>query len=77
MKKSPAAKLSRPLQAVLLDVVLEDRGNLGQVEAEARDVIVRERDLHGEVALGGSDVDEGFVLVPGKLPRDLHVGARG
>ena len=56
------------LHAVVFDVVLEDRRHLGQVEADAREVLVRERDLHREVALGRPDVDERLVLVPRELP---------
>ena len=53
-------------QAVLLDVLLEDRRHLGQVEAATGDVGVRQGDLHGEVPLGRTDVDEARVVTPGK-----------
>ena len=66
-KKSPRGEPEPFLHAVVLDVVLEDRRHLGQVEADAREVVVRERDLHREVALGRPDVDEGLVFLPGEL----------
>src|SRR5215217_888519 len=49
------------LHAVLLDVGLEDPAHFGQVEADAREVLVRERDLHRKIALGRSHVDERLV----------------
>ena len=38
-------------------------------------VRVGQRDLRGEIALRRADVDEGPVVLPGKLPGDGHVGA--
>ena len=52
------------------DVVLEERADRGQVEAAARDVLVRAGDCHRQTALGGADVDERLVLVPGELGGD-------
>ena len=62
-----ADEVQPSLQAVVLDELLEHRRHLGQVEADAGEVWVRERDLHGEVALRRADVDERLVLVPGEL----------
>ena len=56
-----------------LDVTLVDGADCGQVEVDAREVRVRERDLDGQAALRAADVGEGLVVIPGKLPRD---GAR-
>ena len=51
------------------DVLLEDRTDDRQVEAAAAEMAVRQGDLHGEAALGGADVDERPVLLPGELLR--------
>ena len=49
------------------DVSLEDRRDRGQVETAARDVLVRQRDLHRHGAFGAADVDHGLVIAPGEL----------
>ena len=54
-------------EAVGGDVVLEDGADVGQIEADAGDVGVGERDLGDEVALRGADVDGGFVLAQGNF----------
>ena len=36
---------------------------------------IRECNLRSQVALRGADVDERAVVLPGKAPRDRHVGA--
>ena len=62
-------------ETVVGDVVLEDGGDLGQVEADAGEVRVGECDLGDEVALRGADVDGGLVVGPGELLCDGHVCA--
>ena len=54
-------------EAVGGDVVLEDGADFGEVEADAGEVRVGERDLGDEIALRGADVDGGFVVGPGEL----------
>ena len=44
------------------DVVLEDGADFREVEADACEVGVGEGDLRDEIALGGADVDGGFVV---------------
>ncbi len=46
------------------DVVLEDRRDLGQVEALTAQVRIGERHLGGEIALGGAHVHEGRCTRP-------------
>ena len=45
------------------DVLLEDRRHSGKVEADAAEMRIRQRDLHGEIALRGADVDERLVVL--------------
>ena len=75
LKKLPPWKRTRDDEAVGFDVFLEDRRDLGQVEADAGEVRILERNLDDEVALRGSAVGGRLVLGPGKLGGDGHVGA--
>ena len=58
-KKLAGAEGEAPAETVVLDVVLEHRGDLGEVEARPGEVGVGEGDLDGQVALGRADVREG------------------
>ena len=63
-------KLQARRKPVLLDVPLEVRPHRRQVEAAAGEVGVDCRDLHRQAALGGADIDKGFVVRPRELRRN-------
>lgn len=70
-----AYELQSSLHAVVLDEILEHGRDLGQVETDAREVWVGERDLHSEVAFGRPNICEGRMLTLGELLRDRQVGS--
>ena len=53
--------------AVLLDILLKDGPDLGQVEADPRQVGIGQRDLHRQIALRRADVGEGLVVAQGNF----------
>ena len=55
-------------------ILLKDRFNFRTVESQAAQVRVRKRDLHSEVSLGGTYIDEGLVPLPWKRARDKRIG---
>src|SRR3954470_1980326 len=71
----PADKSESVADAMLVDEVLEHRSHFRQIEADARQVIVRQDDLYREVALRCSEVDEGLVVLPWELAGDRKVCA--
>src|SRR5579863_724615 len=56
-------------------MLFKDGRDLGQVEADAGEMRILERDLDDQVALRGAAVGGGFVLCPRKLRSDRYVGA--
>src|SRR5205823_11583589 len=59
-----ADELQPSFQTALLDILLEDRRHLGEVEANACEVRVSEGYLHSKVTLRGSDIGEASILAP-------------
>ena len=74
-KKLPGGEADAAAEAIFGDVLLEDRADFGEVEADAGEVRIGERDLSDQVALRGADVDGGLVVSPRELLGDGHVGA--
>jgi len=70
-----ADKSESVADAMLLDEVLEDWSHFRQIEAHAPQVIVRQDDLHGKVALRCPEVDEGLVFLPREPSSDRKVCA--
>ncbi len=76
-KKLPGAKRSATVETEAVDVLLEDRADLGKIEADAGEVGMGEGNLGGGVALRGADVYEGLVVRPGEFGGDGDVQRRG
>src|SRR5947208_16459539 len=70
-----ADELQPSFQTVLLDILLEDRRHLGEVEANACALRLSEGYLHSKGTLRGSDIGEASILAPSALPCDCHIGA--
>jgi hypothetical protein len=62
-------------EAVGFDILLEDGRDLSQIESDALKVRIGERNLDGEIALGGSDIGESFVAGPWDLARNTDICA--
>ena len=74
-KKIAAHKAHAVRSAVCINIIIKYGTDFHQVETDAREMRIGKRDLHGQIALCGADVDKGFVLLPGELIGNGQVGA--
>lgn len=76
LEKIPGVKSESIGDAVAFGVFVKYWCHLGQIEANATHVRIREQNLYCQVALCGADVDERPVIPPWEPPGAGHIAVR-
>ena len=74
-QETAALKYNSTGESVSGDILFKGRSHFRQIETDAGDMRVGQRNLHDQISLRGSDIHGGFVLLPGKPGGDEAVGA--
>src|SRR6266542_1686111 len=73
LEETAGVKCHSGREAVGGYIILENRTDFGQIEADARNMRMRHCDLHNQIPLGSADIRSSLIIVPGKLARDSAV----
>src|SRR5882762_8174955 len=74
-KETSGVKRDAGREVVARDVVFEDGSDFGEIESDARQMWMGQRDLSNEISLGSANVYGTLVFAPGELTGNGQIGA--